>query len=83
MILILGKPVVQLRYRATIASNRWMPVESTNPSASNGWMQLWHGTTVAPQVSQNYIELQKFIECPFLTFLIIDNISLGEGLWKN
>ena len=39
---------MQLWYHATVASSRWMLVDPINPSASNGWMQLWHGTTVAP-----------------------------------
>ncbi|KAK9220397.1 hypothetical protein WN943_009048 [Citrus x changshan-huyou] len=30
-------------YRATVAPNRWMSVDPINSSASNGWMQLWHG----------------------------------------
>ena len=41
---------VQLWYRATVASNRWMHLNWWGLLASNGWMQLWHGTTVAPQV---------------------------------
>ncbi|KDO54499.1 hypothetical protein CISIN_1g035277mg [Citrus sinensis] len=42
----MGKPVVQLWYRVTVAFSRWMSVDHTNSSTSNGWMQLWHDNTV-------------------------------------
>lgn len=44
----MGKPVVQLCYCATVAFSHWMLVEPTHLSTFNGWMKLWHGTTIVP-----------------------------------
>ena len=47
-----GQPTVQLWYRATVASavgSTQMSGVHLNKWKSNGWVQLWHGTTVAPQ----------------------------------
>ena len=49
----LGPATVQLWYRATVASNHWIHLNGWGPLASNGWIQLWYDTTVAPQVFPN------------------------------
>ena len=39
--------MLQLWYRATVATSHWIHLDPLLHPSSNGWLQLWHGTTVA------------------------------------
>lgn len=51
MIASQGPVPVQLWYRATVGSSRWIHLDGWDLLRSNGQVQLWHSTTVAPRFS--------------------------------